>query len=336
VSAQHDASAALAQAKVFIDGEAGTTGLEIRERLARASDISIKSIDAAQRKDTSARKALMAEVDLLVLCLPDDAAREAVALADELGGGAPRILDASTAHRVAPGWVYGFAELDKDQAGAIAAAKRVTNPGCYPTGAIALIRPLVDAGLVPADMALTINAVSGYSGGGRKMIEDYKAGTAPSFELYGLGMEHKHIPELAHYSGLTRRPIFLPSVGSFRQGMLVSIPLHLDALPGKPCLRDLELALSDHYRSADLISVEQEPAASTTRLSAETLNGTDRMELYVFGSAALRQAVLVARLDNLGKGAAGAAVQNIRLMLGLDAAGGAARDQARKAARATT
>ena len=335
MSAQHDASAAMAQAKVFIDGEAGTTGLEIRERLAQASDISIKSIDAAQRKDTSARKALMAEVDLVVLCLPDDAAREAVALADELGGGAPRILDASTAHRVAPGWAYGFAELDKDQAGAIAAAKRVANPGCYPTGAIALIRPLVDAGLLPADMALTINAVSGYSGGGRKMIEDYEAGTAPSFELYGLGMEHKHIPELAHYSGLTRRPIFLPSVGNFRQGMLVSIPLHLDALPGKPCLRDLKLALDAHYRGSDLISVVQEPAASTTRLSAETLNGTDLMELFVFSRSAHRQAVLVARLDNLGKGAAGAAVQNIRLMLGLDAAGGA-RDQARKAARVTT
>ena len=318
MGAQHDASAALAQAKVFIDGEAGTTGLEIRERLARASDISIKSIDAAQRKDTSARKALMAEVDLLVLCLPDDAAREAVALADELGGGAPRILDASTAHRVAPGWVYGFAELGKDQAGAIAAAKRVTNPGCYPTGAIALIRPLVDAGLVPADMALTINAVSGYSGGGRKMIEDYEAGSAPSFDLYGLGMEHKHVPELMRYAKLVHRPIFVPSVGNFRQGMLVSVPLHLDTLPGRPCLRDLELALDAHYRGSDLISVVQEPAASLTRIDPEPLNGTDRMELFVFGNSELRQAVLVARLDNLGKGAAGAAVQNIRLMLGLD------------------
>lgn len=332
MGAQRDSGAALAPPKVFIDGEAGTTGLQIRERLAQTSDIAVRSIDAAQRKDTAARKALMAEVDLVVLCLPDDAAREAVALADELGDAAPRILDASTAHRVAPGWIYGFAELDKDQAGAIAAARRVANPGCYPTGAIALIRPLVDAGLLPRDHALTINAVSGYSGGGRKMIEDYEAGTAPSFELYGLGLEHKHVPELHQYSGLTRRPIFVPSVGNFRQGMLVSIPLHLDTLPGRPCLRDLELALDKHYQGT-LISVVQEPGASITRLAAETLNGTDRMELFVFGNAALNQAVLVARLDNLGKGAAGAAVQNIRLMLGLDAL---AQAQPREAARVTT
>jgi N-acetyl-gamma-glutamyl-phosphate reductase len=330
MGAQH--SAAMAQPKVFIDGEAGTTGLQIRERLAQVSDIAVVSIDPAKRKDAEARKALMAEVDLVVLCLPDDAAREAVALADELGDAAPRILDASTAHRVASGWVYGFAELEKDQAGAIAQARRVANPGCYPTGAIALIRPLVDAGLLPHDHALTINAVSGYSGGGRTMIEAYEAGTAPSFELYGLGMQHKHVPELFKYSGLTRRPIFVPSVGNFRQGMLVSIPLHLDTLPGKPCLRDLELTLDAYYRGSTLISVVQEPAASTTRLAAEPLNGTDRMELFVFGDAALNQAVLVARLDNLGKGAAGAAVQNIRLMLGLDSAS----SQPREAARVTT
>jgi len=336
VGAQHGASATSAKPKVFIDGEAGTTGLQIRDRLAQASDIKVKSIDAAQRKDAAARKALMAEVDLVVLCLPDDAAREAVALVDDLGTSAPRILDASSAHRVAPGWVYGFAELNKNQAGAIAAAKRVANPGCYPTGAIALIRPLVDAGLVPPDMALTINAVSGYSGGGRKMIEDYEAGRAPSFELYGLGLEHKHIPELFQNSGLTRQPIFVPSVGNFRQGMLVSVPLHLDMLPGKPCLRDLEQTLETHYRDSALISVVQEPAASMTRLAAETLNGTDRMELFVFGKSALRQAVLVARLDNLGKGAAGAAVQNIRLMLGFDAPDGASQRQPRAAARVTT
>ena len=333
MGAQHDAGAGLAPRTVFIDGEAGTTGLQIRERLARASDIAVQSIDAAQRKDTSARKALMAEVDLVVLCLPDDAAREAVALADELGDAAPRILDASTAHRVAPDWAYGFAELDRDQQSAIAAAKRVANPGCYPTGAIALIRPLIDAGLLPRDHALTVNAVSGYSGGGRKMIEDYEAGPAPSFELYGLGLEHKHVPELFRYSGLTRQPIFVPSVGNFRQGMLVSIPLHLDMLPGKPCLRDLELALDKHYSDSALISVVQEPTASITRLAAETLNGTDHMELFVFGKSALNQAVLVARLDNLGKGAAGAAVQNIRLMLGL---GGPVQPHPREAARVTT
>jgi N-acetyl-gamma-glutamyl-phosphate reductase len=328
VGAQH--GAALAQPKVFIDGEAGTTGLEIRERLALASDLVVRSIEEGKRKDADARKALMAEVELVVLCLPDDAAREAVALADELGAAAPRILDASTAHRVAPGWVYGFAELDRSQEGAIAAARRVANPGCYPTGAIALIRPLVDAGLLPPDTALTINAVSGYSGGGRKMIEDHEAHRAPSFELYGLAMDHKHLPELVAYAGLKRRPIFVPSVGNFRQGMLVSIPLHLDALPGRPCLRDLELALDKHYQGSPLVSVVQEPAAAMTRLAAEALNGTDRMELFVFGKAALNQAVLVARLDNLGKGAAGAAVQNIRLMLGLDA------PQAREAARVAT
>jgi len=319
-----------AKPRVFIDGEAGTTGLEIRERLAALPEVEVLSIDPAKRKDAKARQALMREADLVVLCLPDDAAREAVALADELGADAPKILDASTAHRVAPGWVYGFPELDAHQADAIRKAKRVANPGCYPTGAIALIRPLVDAGIIPPDFALTINAVSGYSGGGRSMIEAYEAGTAPSFELYGLALDHKHIPELQRYAKLTRRPIFVPSVGNFRQGMVVSIPLHLDELPGKPGLRDIELALDAHYRGSSLIKVAKEPEASTTRLAAEPLNGTDRLEIFVFGKADVRQAVLVARLDNLGKGAAGAAIQNIRLMLGLDAG---AKAQAREAAR---
>ena len=311
-------AAAVTKPKVFIDGEAGTTGLQIRDRLARLDDLEVRSIDPDKRKDAGARKAMMSDVDLVVLCLPDDAAREAVALADELGEAAPRILDASTAHRTHPDWVYGFAELDKSQAAAIAAAKRVANPGCYPTGAIALLRPLIDAGLLPRDFPVTINAVSGYSGGGKSMIEAHETGTAPSFELYGLGLEHKHIPELIHYTGLTRRPIFIPSVGKYLQGMLVSIPLHLDALPGKPCLRDLELALDAHYRGQPTISVAQEPGASIARIEPEALNGTDKMELFVFGKSELNQAVLVARLDNLGKGAAGAAVQNMRLMLGLD------------------
>jgi len=305
-------------ASVFIDGEAGTTGLEIRERLARIGTIDVLSIDAAQRKDQDARAEMMRAVDLIVLCLPDDAAREAVALADGLGDEAPKIVDASTAHRVAPGWVYGFAELAPGQSDAIRNATRVANPGCYPTGAIALIRPLVDAGIMPADYPIAVNAVSGYSGGGRTMIKAYEAGTAPSFELYGLSLEHKHLAELQKYSGLTRRPIFVPSVGNFRQGMLVSVPLHLDTLTGKPSLADLELVLADYYKESQLISVTVAAAAKVARLEAEALNGTDKLEVFVFGRSDLKQAVLVARLDNLGKGAAGAAVQNIKLMLARD------------------
>jgi N-acetyl-gamma-glutamyl-phosphate reductase len=328
-------STTAARPKVFIDGEAGTTGLQIRERLAHARDIEVLSIDPDKRKDAQARQELMREADLIVLCLPDDAAREAVALADQLGADAPRILDASTAHRLADDWAYGFAELSGKQAKAIAGANRVANPGCYPTGAIALIRPLVDAGLIPPGTPLTVNAVSGYTGGGRTMIEDYEAGTAPPFELYGLSMAHKHVPELHRYSGLTQRPIFVPSVGNFRQGMLVSVPLHLHALPGKPCPRDLELALDAHYAQSDRVRVVREPMQSISRLAPEALNGTDDMELFVFGDPELGQAVLVARLDNLGKGAAGAAVQNMRLMLGL-AAAHAGTAQPREAARVIT
>ena len=291
---------------IFIDGEAGTTGLGIRDRLAAVPEVVVRSIDPDKRKDPSARKAMMAGVDLVVLCLPDDAAKESVALADELGAGAPKIVDASTAHRVHPDWTYGFAELEPGFAEKVANANRVSNPGCYPTGAIALLRPLVDARLLPADYPVTVNAVSGYSGGGKSMIEAYEAGTAPDFELYGLGLKHKHLPELQLYSRLQRRPIFVPSVGNFRQGMLVSVPLHLDMLPGKPQPADLEAALAERYAGSSYVKLEP-----------QALNDTNRLELRVFGNADLGQAVLVARLDNLGKGASGAAVQNIRLMLGL-------------------
>ncbi|KAB2911218.1 MAG: N-acetyl-gamma-glutamyl-phosphate reductase [Hyphomicrobiaceae bacterium] len=308
-----------AKPAVFIDGEAGTTGLEIRRRLTAIAGLEVHSIVRDKRKDEAARLDMMRAADVVVLCLPDEAAKEAVALAATLGDKAPKIVDASTAHRVAEGWVYGFPELQAGQAETIARAKLVSNPGCYATGAIALIRPLVDTGLLPADVPLTINAVSGYSGGGRSMIEAYEAGSAPAFELYGLGLEHKHLPEIVRYTGLKRRPIFVPSVGDFRQGMLVSVPLHLDELPDRPSARDLEAALVRHYTGARLVKVvpADDASAKGGRLDALALNDTDVMELRVFANDKHRHAVLVARLDNLGKGASGAAVQNIGLMLGV-------------------
>ena len=315
---QGKAPQAAVKPSIFVDGASGTTGLGIRERLDQLGDIAVRSIDPDKRKDPAAKQALMAEVDLVILCLPDDAAKETVALIDTMGSDAPKVLDASTAFRVAPDWTYGFPELAPDQADKIRHARKVANPGCYPTGGIALLRPLVDAGLLPTDYPVTINAVSGYSGGGKSMIESFENGSAPAFELYGLGLQHKHLPETQLYANLTRRPIFVPSVGNFRQGMLVSVPLHLDTLPGKPSGADLHAVLAKRYAGSDYVKVMplDNSAAKGGRIEPEALNESNKLELYVFANEVLRQAVLVARLDNLGKGASGAAVQNMRLMLG--------------------
>lgn len=305
--------------KIFIDGEHGTTGLQIRVRMADRADVDLLSIPEAERRNAAMREDLLNAADVAILCLPDDAAKQAVAMLD--GNNTVRIIDTSTAHRVSPDWAYGFAEMDKEQTARIRDARLVANPGCYPTGAIGLIRPLRQAGLLPETYPVTVNAVSGYTGGGKQMIAQMEdpahpeAITAPHF-LYGLSLKHKHVPEMTQHGLLGRAPIFAPSVGRFPQGMIVQVPLHLDDLAAGATLETIHAALVDHYAGQSVVEVVPlDSSAKLARIDATELAGTDRMKLFVFGTPGGEQVNLVALLDNLGKGASGAAVQNMDLML---------------------
>jgi N-acetyl-gamma-glutamyl-phosphate reductase len=306
-------------AKVLIDGASGTTGLEIRERLSRRRELELVVVEDARRKDASARADALNSADVVILCLPDSAAREAVGL---IVNPNVKVIDPSTAHRVAQGWVFGFPELEATRREELRQAARVTNPGCYSTGFLAIVRPLVRAGLIPVDWPVSCNAVSGYSGGGRAMIAEFEDESAPNysrevFRTYGLALEHKHVDEMHKHAGLTRRPLFAPSVARFYRGMLVEIPLPLSALPGHPSVQAIHAALAESYGGEPLIEVASlAEAASKSVLDAEELKNTNRLKIYVFGNDKYGQARVVAVLDNLGKGAAGACVQNLNLMMG--------------------
>jgi N-acetyl-gamma-glutamyl-phosphate reductase len=307
----------MTQPLVFIDGDQGTTGLQLLDRLRLRTDLRLLSLPEAERRHTARRTQALNDCDIALLCLPDAAAREAVALVQRP---AVRLIDASSAHRTAPGWVYGLPELTAGQPARIAGAKRISNPGCYPTGALALLRPLVDAGLLAATQALAIQAVSGYSGGGKARIAEHEAAgrSAPPLQVYGLGLDHKHVPEIQRHAGLLLRPIFLPAYGNYRQGIVLTIALHLDALPGRPGAADLHAALAAHHAGAGHVRLQPLAApADAPMLDPTALNGSDDLALHVLQHPEHRQVVLAAVLDNLGKGAAGAAVQNLDLLLGL-------------------
>ena len=302
---------------VYIDGKEGTTGLQIYDRLAGREDIQLLLIDEEKRKDVEERRRLMNQADLVFLCLPDQAAREAVSL---VTNDRTRIIDASTAHRTAPGWVYGFPELGGGQREVIAAAKRVANPGCYATGFIALVRPLVEQGILPADAALTAHALSGYTGGGKKTIAQYEAADREpelvSPRHYAVNLNHKHIPEMMAVCGLTRRPIFMPIICDFPQGMVVTVPLYLEQLAGKQSIESLREVYDDYYRGAAFVKLRPADAPACGFIGSNNLAGSNELQIFVCGND--EQVMLAARLDNLGKGASGAAVQNMNLMLGFE------------------